>query len=127
SAMSVRCSLAGHRPSAVGGATLAPPPVRVGISPPPPRFRFVGPVQQLLPNRRPVLLQIAAKLINRHPVDACATFVAPYLPQCFLQVCSLTYFLHDSTRVGGGFGLTHHRGRFDVFPSCLPGFTRRLR
>ena len=39
------------------------------------------------------VLRIATKLINRDPVDACATFVAPYLPQCFLQVCSLTYFL----------------------------------
>jgi hypothetical protein len=108
-------------------AKLSHPSVRLRDFHPPHRFRFVGPVQQLLPNGRPVLLQIAAKLINRHPVDACATFVAPHLPQCFLQVCSLTYFLHDSTRVGGAFGLTHHRGRFDVFPSRLPGFTRRHR
>ena len=40
---------------------------------------------QLLPNGRPVLLQIATKLINRHPVDTCATLF-PLLPQCFLQV-----------------------------------------
>jgi hypothetical protein len=39
--------------------------------------RFVGPVRQLLPNGRPVLLQIVAKLIDRHAVDARATFVAP--------------------------------------------------
>ena len=94
---------------------------------PPHRFRFVGPVQQLLPNGRPVLLQIVAKLIDRHPVDARATFVAPHLPQCFLQVCSFTYFLNDTTRVGWAFGLTHRREQFDVFPSRLPGFTRRRR
>jgi hypothetical protein len=70
-----------------------------------------------------VLLQIVAELIDRHPVDAGATFVAPHLPQCLLQVCSFTYFLHDSTRVGWAFGFTHHRERFDVFPSRLPGFT----
>src|SRR4029077_5428937 len=63
--------------------------------------------------------QIVAKLIDRHPVDAGATFVAPHLPQCFLQVCSFTYFLHDSTRVGWAFGLTPHRERFDVFPAGL--------
>jgi transposase len=33
------------------------------------------------------------------------------------QVGSLTYFLHDSTRVGWAFGFIHRRGRFDVFPS----------
>src|SRR5882757_878255 len=54
------------------------------------RFRFVGPVQQLLPSGRPVLLQIVAELIDRHPVDTRATFVALHLPQCFLQVCSFT-------------------------------------
>ena len=91
------------------------------------RFRFVGPVQQLLPNGQPVLFQIVAKLIDRHLVDARATFVASHLPQCFLQVCSFTYFLHDLTRVGWAFGFMHHRERFDVFPSRLPGFTRRRR
>jgi len=56
-----------------------------------------------------------------------ATFIAPHLPQCFLQVCSLTYFLHESACVGWAFGFIHRRGRFDVSPSRLPGFTRRLR
>src|SRR4029077_15561488 len=39
----------------------------------------------------------------------------------------LTYLLHDSARVGWAFGFIHHRERFDVFPSRLPGFTRRRR
>jgi hypothetical protein len=73
------------------------------------------------------VLQIVAKLVDRHPVDARATFIAPHLLQCFLQVCSLTYFLHNSTRVGWAFGFIHRRERFDVFPSRLPGFTRRRR
>ena len=48
--------------------------------------RLVGSVQQLRPNDWPVLLQVVAKLIDRHLVDACATFVALHLPQCFLQI-----------------------------------------
>src|SRR5712672_1396369 len=104
-----------------------PSSIRLRDFHPPHRFRFVSPVQQLLPNGRPVLLQIVAKLIDLHPVDACATFVASHLPQCFLQVSSLTYFLHDSTRVSWAFGFTHHRERFVVFPSRLPDFTRRRR
>ncbi len=71
--------------------------------------------------------QIVAKLIDRHPVDARATFVAPHLPQCFLQVRPFTCVLHDMTRVGWAFGFAYHRERFDVFPSRLPGFTRRRR
>src|SRR4029077_19607511 len=49
------------------------------------RCRSVSPVHQFRPNSRPVLLKIVAVLIDRHPVDARATFVAPHLPQCFLQ------------------------------------------
>src|SRR5580700_11335401 len=93
-----------------------PSSIRLRDFHPPHRFRFVGPVQQLFPNSWPVLLQIVAELIDRHPVDAGATFIAPHLPQCFLQVCSLTYFLHHSNRVVWTFGLIHHRERFDVFP-----------
>jgi len=34
---------------------------------------------------------------------------------------------NDSTRVGWAFGLIRRQERFDVFPSRLPGFTRRRR
>jgi hypothetical protein len=108
-------------------AKLSHPTIRLRDFHPPDRFRFVGPVQQLLPNIRPVLFQIGAQLIDRHPVDAGATFIVPHLPQCFLQVCSLTYFLHESACVGWAFGFIHRRERFDVSPSRLPGFTRRRR
>src|ERR1017187_8957587 len=104
-----------------------PSAIRLRDFHPPHRFRFVDPAQQLLPNGRPVLLQVVTEFINGHPIDAGAAFVAPHLPQCFLQVCSFTYFLHDSNRVGWAFGFMHHRERFDVFPSRLPGFTRRRR
>src|SRR3984893_17774542 len=104
-----------------------PSSIRLRDFHPPHRLWFIGPVQQLLPNGQPVLLEIVAELIDRHPVDARATFVAPHLPQRLLQVCSYTERLHDSTRVGWAFGLTHRRRRFDVFPSRLPGFTRRRR
>jgi hypothetical protein len=67
------------------------------------------------------------EFINGHPIDAGAALVAPHLPQCFLQVFSLTYLLHDTTRVGWAFGFMHRRERFDVFPQRLPGFTRRRR
>src|SRR5262249_7684010 len=45
------------------------------------RLRLGGPGPPLLPNGRPGLLEIVTKLINGHPVDTCATFVALHLPQ----------------------------------------------
>src|SRR5262245_34452943 len=103
-----------------GDAKLShPSSIRLRDFHPPHRFRFVGPVQQLLPNSRPVLLQVRAQLTNGHPVDARTTFVAPPLPQRFLQVCSLTYFLRNTTRVGWAFGLIHHRGdSMSSLPAC---------
>src|SRR4051794_9959478 len=47
-----------------------------------------------------------------------------YLPQCFLQIVSLTYFLHPSIRVSWAFGVMCRRERFDLFPSYFAGFTR---
>src|SRR3981189_2579313 len=47
-----------------------PSAIRLRDFHPPHRFRFVGSVQQSLPKGRPVLLQIVAKLIDRHPVAA---------------------------------------------------------
>src|SRR6266566_1330061 len=62
------------------------------------RLRLVGPVQQLFPDGWPVLLQVAAELADSHPVDPCATSVGLHPPQCFLQIFSLTYFLHELIR-----------------------------
>src|SRR5579862_5402062 len=60
-------------------------------------------------------------------LDARTTFISLHPPQCFLQVFSLTYFLHQSIRVGWAFGTIHHPGRFSLCPSRLLGFTRRRR
>src|SRR4030088_2677537 len=62
-----------------------PSSIRLRDFHPPHRLWFIGPVQQLLPNGQPVLLEIVAELICRHPVDARATFVAPHLPQRLLR------------------------------------------
>ena len=59
-----------------------------------------------------------------HPVDARATFIRLHPPQCFLQVFSLTYFLHQSIRAGWAFGVIRRRERFSLFPSRFAGFTR---
>ena len=65
--------------------------------------------------------------IDGHPIDARTTFVGLHLPQCFLQVFSLTYFLHQSIRASWVFGSIHRPGRFSLFPSRLSGFTRQRR
>src|SRR4029077_12897118 len=44
--------------------------------------------------------------------------------QCFLQVFSLTYFLHQSIRAGWAFGSMYHPKRFSLSPSRFAGFTR---
>lgn len=59
--------------------------------------------------------------------DARTTFVGLNLPQCRLQVFSLTYCLHQSIRAGWVFGPTCRPGRFSLFPSRLSGFTRQRR
>src|SRR2546426_6227306 len=105
-------------------AKLSHPAVRLGDFHPPHRFRLVGPAQQLFSDRWPVLLQIVGELVNGDPVHSRATFITFHLPPCFLQVFSLTYFLHQSIRAGWAFGGMHRRGRFGVFPSCLVGGTR---
>src|SRR6516164_2359898 len=46
---------------------------------PPYGFRFVGPVQQLFPNRWPVLLPIAGEFLDGHSVNSRTTFVGLHL------------------------------------------------
>ena len=88
------------------------------------RLRFVGAVQQLFPDGWPVLLQVAVELAGGHPVDPCTTFISLHSPQCFQQIVSLTYFLHQTDSVSWVFGLMHRLERFGLFPSGLTGFTR---
>src|SRR5215475_13684922 len=74
-----------------------------------------------------MLFQIILDADDGHPVDARTTFIASHLPQCCLQVFSLTYFLHQSIRAGWVFGSIRRPGRFSLFPSRLSGFTRQRR
>src|SRR5688572_1686407 len=99
--------------------------VRLGDFHPPHRLRFVSPVQQLFPDRWPVLFQVVGELADGHPVDSRTTFVGLYPLQCCLQVFSLTYFLHQSVGSSWAFGSIHRPGRFSPFPSRLSGFTRQ--
>src|SRR5438094_937834 len=103
---------------------LSHPSVRLGDFHPPHRFRLVGPTQQLLSDRWPVLLQVVGDSADGHSIDARATFISLHLLQSLLQVFSLTYFLHQSIRAGWAFGLMHRRERFGLFPSHFAGFTR---
>src|ERR1700674_4129139 len=74
-----------------------------------------------------MLLQVILDADDGHPVDARPTLFGLHLPQCCLQVFSLTYFLHQSIRAGWVFGPIHRPGRFSPFPSHLSGFTRQRR
>jgi hypothetical protein len=108
-------------------AKLSHPSVRLGDFHPPHRFRFIGPVQKLFPDGWPVLFQVILDADDSHSIDAWTTLIGLHLPQCCLQVFSLTYFLHYSIGVGWVFGPTHRPGRFSLFPSRLSGFTRQRR
>ena len=74
-----------------------------------------------------MLFQIVLEPDDSHAVDAGTTFVGPHLPQCCLQVFSLTYCLHPSIRAGWAFGSARRPRRFSLFPSRLWGFTRQPR
>src|SRR5262249_17499527 len=71
------------------------------------------------------LFQVVGELTDGHPVDARTTFVRLHLPQCFLQILWITYFLHQSIGSSGVFGSTCRRGRFSLFSSGFSGFTRQ--
>ena len=106
-------------------AKLSHPTIRLGDFHPPYRLRFVDSVQQLFADFWPVLFQIVAQLTNSHPVGFGTTFIALYLPQCFLQVFSLTYFLHQSIWISWAFGTMGHQWRFSLSPLRSAGFTRQ--
>src|SRR5215469_777059 len=95
-----------------------PSAIRLGDFHPSYRFRFIGSVQQLLLNGRPVLFQVVAELIDGHPVDPGTAFVSLHLPQCSLQVSSLTYLLHCSARMGWAFGFTIRCTPWPSMPSA---------
>jgi hypothetical protein len=78
----------------------------------------------MFPDRWPVLFQVVWKLPDSHPIDSGTTFIGLYLPQCFLQIVLLTYFLHQSTCISWAFGIMGRQRRFGLFSSRSTGFTR---
>ena len=63
-----------------------------------------------------MLLQVIFDADDGHPIDARTTFIGPHLPQCCLQVFSLTYFLHQSIRAGWVFGSIRRPGQLQSLP-----------
>src|SRR5438477_11823573 len=98
-------------------AKLSHPAVWLGDFHPPHRLRFVGPVQQLFSDRWPVLSQIVSELVHGDSVHSRTTFITFHLSQCFLQVLSLTYFLHQPIGSSWAFGSIRRHRRFSLF-SC---------
>src|SRR5471032_675010 len=70
-----------------------------------------------------MLFQIVSDSTNSHPVGARTTFIGLYTSQCFSNVFSLTYFLHQAIRAGWAFGVMHRLKRFSLFSSRFAGFT----
>src|SRR3974390_2470333 len=93
-------------------AKLSHPAVWFGDFHPPHRFRFVGPIEQLFSDHWPVLFQVVSELVHGNPVHSRTTFITFHLLQCFLQVHSLTYFLHQSIGSSWVFVSPRRRHRF---------------
>src|SRR5450755_2581930 len=98
--------------------------VRLGDFHPPHRLRCISSAQQLFPDGWPMLFQAVADFIDAHAIDSRATLIRLHPPQCFLQIFSLTYFLHQSIRIGWAFGVMSRQTRFSLFPPRFAGFTR---
>src|SRR5215470_1676774 len=102
---------------------MPPSSARFGDVYPLHRLRVLSSIQQSFSDGYPVQFHVAGKLTHGHPVGTRATSVRLHLPQCFLQVLSLTYFLHESIRAGWTFGSMRRRERFGRFLSRFRGFT----
>ncbi len=74
-----------------------------------------------------MLFQIVGELIDGDPVHSRTTFITLHLSQCFLQVLSLTYFLHQPIGSSWAFGSTRRHQRFSLFSCDTSGCTRQRR
>src|SRR5262249_24083446 len=92
---------------------------------PPHRLRFVGALQQLGPDRRPVLLQVGRQIVDAQAVDACRTFVALHLRQRLLQVLTLDNCFHRRPCDRRAFETSFRRARFGRLGGGARGFTLR--
>ncbi|CAN5434694.1 hypothetical protein BH20ACI3_BH20ACI3_18820 [soil metagenome] len=75
------------------------------------RLRFVSPAQQLFSDGWPMLFQIAWQLLDGHPVNASATFIALDSGQCLLAVLSPADFFHQLLTTSRAFCLALRRKR----------------
>ena len=84
-----------NRSSTVGIPSFRTPPPLFGISCLLHRLRLVGALEQLRPDRLPVLHQVLRQLVHGHPVDAGTALVLPHSLQRRLSVAALDHPLHQ--------------------------------
>ncbi len=103
------------------GRRVSHPSIRLRDFHPPHRFRFVGPVQQLLPDSRPVLPQIRLRVdrpsSGRRPRYLCCPSTCR---NASFRFCSFTYLLHDLTLcwLGVRCSLTTESDSMSPRPAC---------
>jgi hypothetical protein len=75
-------------------AELSDPAVRLGYFDPLDRPRLVGSLEQLRPNARPVLPQVALGVVDGHPIDTrTALVLANAFPRSY-EILSVAHLLH---------------------------------
>ena len=91
---------------------------------PPHRLRLIAAVQQLSPDRGPVLLQIGRQVLEGHPVDARGTLVGLHSCQCLPQIVTLDDRFHGRPNRRPAFDIGSRRAGFGLFGGGASGFTR---
>ena len=88
------------------------------------RLRPVSAVEQLAPDRGPVVLEVEWQGVDGHPVDARRTPVAPDLRQRPTQIVTLDNRLHERSQDRRAFEPRGRRIGFGPFGGSASGFTR---
>jgi RNA-directed DNA polymerase len=104
---------------------LAHPSVRLRDFHPTHWLCFVGPTQQLFPDRYPVLLQVVRQAFDRHAVDARTTSVSSHTLERLPEVLSLADSLHPLLIRSPAFCTALRHGCFGPFNGKTLSFTRR--
>src|SRR5216684_2283248 len=89
------------------------------------RLRLVSAVEQLRPDRGPVLLQIGRQVLEGHPVDAWSALVGLHSYQCLPQIPTLDYRFHGRPNRRLAFDIGSRRAGFGLLGGGASGFTRR--
>src|SRR3990172_6122291 len=100
-----------------------PLPVRLRDLYPSDRLGNVRLAEQLLPDARPVLLQVRRQGLDRHPVDPRRSPVGPDTLEGFHQVLTAQHLLKKTFRLRSGF-FRSHRGRLTLPALPLAGSAR---